>query len=462
VTKSVAGQEPEPISAGLEKRFASLQSIIAAPTFKALPGDTQYRDLLTAGRLAISLKQQRRGYDLIVRAVAMPQADFYDRVLQVQVALTLRLTLEAVSGMEVAIRRWPDQLGDLPTGLLDQLLRESSSLPHRVRLQLLRSLYAAHWKRKWDIEPSGAWSDLALLLLERGLLPEAVEVSSRVNDVYVLIGMKADRRFDALVAARPEQFDIDAAAARQLHELGSASDQSPGSLELKLDVMLALLHQQHYAAMLAESDSVLLGMRSTNFPAKLYEDYYTQYARFLNLRSIALQRAGRWDEAVAELRIPSVAIPSPLINLAVLYCELERPKDAAETIGRVKENTSPYGAMRVQWVRLEAAVQLGDKQQVATSLQYLRGHAADAPAVYLDALLSVNEQDQAADVLMRRLKDFDQRQEALLLVQDYVHPPETARDIEFTARWRSVVASKEVQAAIVRVGRVESYRLEAP
>lgn len=462
VAKSIAEQEKIE-NAGFENRFAALQKVIAAPSFKSLPGDTQYRDLLTAGKLAMVLEQPRRGYDYIASAAVMPQADYYDRLLQVQTAMTLGLNADAVSGMTVIVRRWPEHIADLPNGLLDRIFRQSGVVPHSERLSLLRALYAMHWKLKWDIEPSGAWQDLVLLLLERGMLPEAIDVSTHVTDLYELIGMRADRRFDAIVAAHPDHFDIRAAGERQLHDLESASENAPHVLELRSDVILALVHQQHYAAMLAETDAVLTAVQSTNFRDKLYVDYYEQFGQFLNLRSIALERAGRWDDAVSQLSSASVGNnTNQLINLAALYCKLGRPKDALEQIGRVRGDTSPYGAMQLEWVRLEAAVQMGDRRQVAPSLQYLKKHAADSPWAYMSGLLSLKQYSRAAKLLVAELLNLDERAGALMNVQDYAHQPQTPWEAEFASRWHEVIARKEVQAAIHKVGRVESYHLEAP
>ena len=169
MAQSIAEQERLE-SAGFEKRLTALREIIAAPTFKTLPGEAQYRDLLTAGKLAIALGQQRRGYDFIVRAADMLDATWDVRLLQVQVAFKLKLKSEATSGTTLLVRRWPDQVADLPTGFLDAILRESVHVPHATYLSLLQALYAIHWKLKWEIEPSTAWRDLALLLLEKGVI----------------------------------------------------------------------------------------------------------------------------------------------------------------------------------------------------------------------------------------------------------------------------------------------------
>jgi len=50
----------------------------------------------------------------------------------------------------------------------------------------------------------------------------------------------------------------------------------------------------------------------------------------------------------------------------------------------------------------------------------------------------------------------------LLGAQHYLATPDTDIQLDFERQWRSVNARKEVQAAIVKVGRVESYHLEPP
>jgi len=84
----------------------------------------------------------------------------------------------------------------------------------RRKTALLQALYDAQWKLPGDVEPSAAWRDLMLRLLEKGRVSEAGEVVSRVTDVYVLIAMRSDRRFDQIVEANAARFDIGAAADR--------------------------------------------------------------------------------------------------------------------------------------------------------------------------------------------------------------------------------------------------------
>jgi len=450
------------------RALAALRSIVDVKSFGSLPSDTQYRILALASRVAIYHGPAKLGHEYLARVIAMPQAgyaDWWERLRETDQAGN---DVDSVSTLKVVMQRWPDRAGNLDKDYVLKVVKEAKQLRNGAALALLQALYDAHWKLTWDLEPSGAWRDLTLLVLDRGPLAEAVDVASHVTSAYVLIAMRADRRFDAVVAASPTQFDISAAAERELQAFQAAADKSPRSLELKSWVINSLLRQQHYEAALAASDSVLLDIDSTNYPDKLYEDYAAQRSRFLNLRAVALERMGRWDEALAQLIAASHLNEkyngnvSQLIDLGDLYCELERPRDALAAIGSIVAPTSPFGAMQLESVRLEAAQQLRDTQQVRRSLDYLRAHRADAPSDYVDSFIVVNVLDQAARVLIAQLLDKDQRQNALLNVQGFAPTPGTPRDVELEARRRKVIARPEVQAAIHEVGRAESYKLEAP
>lgn len=448
--------------------LAAMQSIIELKTFNSLPADFRYTVLSTAGRVATDHGSPALAYGYLGRVIDMPQADFADWVARLRMSDKLGHEAAAVSALTMLVQRWPERSGKFDSDYILKELDEARKLPNGAELKLLEALYAAHWKVKWDIEPSSTWRDLSLLLLDKDRPAEAKDVAGHVTDVYVLIAMRADRRFDAVVAANPAHFDIEAAAEREFHALQAAADKTPQSLQLESWVIDSLLRRQHYEAALAASDSILTDIQSTNDPAKLFEDFDEEHSWFLNLRSTALQRVGRWDEGLAQLIDASRLMEKyggnvdQLINLGDLYCSLGRPNDALSAIGSVTARMSPFGAMQMEEVRIDAAQQLGDVKQVERSLKYLRIHRADAPNAYEGALIIVNQLDRAAHELAEELRNSDERQDALLSIQDFAPTPETPRDMDFDARYRKVIANPEVQAEIRKVGRVESNPLEAP
>jgi hypothetical protein len=448
------------------KAQAALQAIIEDTAFSSLSSDTQYHVLATAGRVFADHEQLERGYEYLARAAAMPQANFEDLVAQTGAATKLNNKAEIVSSLTSIAQRYPEKISSARTQWIVAVVRQSRQLPAGQRLALYRSLYAAHWKLQWNFEPSYLWIELTRLLLENGEQEAAVDVSTHVTDAYDLIAMRVDRRFDVIVAAHPAQFDIAVAAARELKELQSASEKAPRSLELKETLIDTLRQQQRYTESLAVADSLITELKSTHSPEKAYEDYEKWNPWVLDDRDTALERVGRWDDAVAQLTAASL-LPednagniSQIINLAQLYCHLSRPKEALKTLGRLEAKPSPYGLMQVEYVKLDAATLSGDKNQIALSLQYLEDHRTDAPNTYADAQILVNDLDRAAKLLIDRLQDVDQRTAALLSVQTYGSGRETPRTLKFHARRRAMLARADVQEAIRKVGRVESYHLE--
>src|SRR3984957_1546495 len=443
--------------------LAELRDVIAAPAFKSLSVDDQFQALtLAAGATTPTEATLAHGY--LDRAIALPGIGFEDQLATLSLAVNSGYAAAAAKSLTLLARQWPDRLASFDKRLIFRALWLAEHVAPGDRFLVLQALYAAHWKVEWDIEPSPYWRDLALLLLEQGSLREAIDVSTHIIEPYVLIAMRADRRFDALVAAHPDQFEVELAADRELKFFQSLSDEHPKSLALKARVMEALLHEQHYAAMLAASDYAVQEIRATNFPDKLYDDYVEEHGSYFNLRSVALQREGRWDESVAQLvEAGHEGDISQLINLASLYCALDRPKDALTVIGPLgPTRTSSYGAMQVEAIRLQSAVQLGEGAQLSRSMQFLSSHHADAPRAYLYALIVARRLDQAARYLISELEDKELRQSVLPDVQEYLPTPGTKTELEIETQWRSIVARKEVQAAIHKVGRVESYHLEAP
>jgi hypothetical protein len=443
--------------------LAELRAVIAAPAFKSLAVDDQFQALtLAAGAATPTETTLARGY--LDRAIALPGIGFEDQLATLSLAVNSGYAEAAAKSLTLLARQWPDRLASFDNRLIFRALWLAEQVAPGDRLLVLQALYAAHWKVEWGIEPSEYWRDLALLDLEQVSLREAIDVSTHVTEAYVLIAMRADRRFDAVVAAHPDQFDVEAAADREAKFFQSLSDEHPKSLALKARVMEALLHEQHYAAMLAASDYAVQEIRATNFPDKLYDDYVEEHGSYFYLRSVALQREGRWEEAVAQLvEAGHEGDLNQLINLASLYCALDRPKDALTIISPIgPTRTSAYGAMQVEAIRLQSAVQLGDRAQLSRSMQYLSSHQADAARAYLYALIVAKQLDRAARYLITELEDKELRQRFLPDVQEYLPAPGTKAELEIETQWRSVIARKEVQAAIHRVGRVESYRLEAP
>jgi tetratricopeptide (TPR) repeat protein len=445
-----------------------IQPVIHAKNFGRLPSVEQYRALLTAAKLAFTLKHAKLEYESRVRLLALPEATAEDRVSRVNAANRLQDTREIIIGLTELVSKNPERLNASTQPFVIRALRDGEKqLPHGATLPLLQALYSAHWKLKWNQEPGGVWQDLAQLLLEQNRLTEAIDVSMHVTEEFGIISMRSDRRFDPIITANPAQFNVDAAAKRHLEDFQAIAARSPKLLEPRLAVIDLLLEQQHYAAALAVVDDVLAEISSKGDPKQWYEDFDDQYAWLLDGRSRALRRLGKWDEAVDQLAAASWVLDKSgenvgqVINLAGLYCDLGHPKEALGSLVRVGANISAYGRVQEAAVRLDAALQLGDAEQTEKWLAFIREHRLDAPRTYQDALLLTSGFDAAAQWLIERLQDKELRSATLLSIQDYAVPTLTPRQAELNKRNRALVARLDVQAEVHKVGRVEKYNLEA-
>jgi hypothetical protein len=111
-------------------------------------------------------------------------------------------------------------------------------------------------------------------------------------------------------------------------------------------------------------------------------------------------------------------------------------------------------------VRLDVAIQLDNAAEKEKWSGFIKEHRLDAPRSYDDALLRMNDLDGAAKWLIERLEDKDLRSSALLSIQDYAVPRETMRQAELRKKRRALLDRGDVQTAIAKVGRIESYKIE--
>jgi tetratricopeptide (TPR) repeat protein len=452
-----------------DEGLSALRSVIEAPSFSSLPAEDRHHALFVAGRTEMGFHRWPLARSYLVRAAASPAATAEDELALASIGAQLQDEPLVADSLTAIARRWPARLGDIDEDYLARFLSGTSKLPRTRALALLQAFYAANFRLKWDIEPSDSWRDLMLLLIEQGRETEAAAVSARITDPFVLIAIRADRRFDAVVAAHPERFDIEAAAARQLKWLQAKDEGGTGadaSLRVKALLMGALTRRHHAAAALAIADEAIGDIRDTNYPERRFVDYLSEYGNLLTERAYVLFELGLWEQGVAQLKEAAHEFEhdrdnvDAAISLAGVECDLGRPADARSVLAQITEGLSPFGQMQVESVRLDVATQEGDAAQVERSLRYAREHRGDGPLSYLSDLIVANQLDRAAEELRRQFRDPDTRQNALANVQTYAPEEATPRDLEMRARWLSVLARPDVQQAIAKVGRVESYQLE--
>lgn len=453
-----------------EQALETLGSLANSTDFPALSASERIEVLSAAGSAAHQLHDDRTSFEYFRRATQIPDAPADTWLARARAGASLQDRADVFLSLSTYIERSPESLKHLDNQMLNRLVLDAAKLPTSSGLELrfLRALYHVHCLLDDGEEPSFAWRRLVQRALDAGANSEAADVARHVNDVDVLIQMRIDRRFDAIVSRSREQFDIDAAAERELRQTEAAVERTPHLLQKSNRLMEELIRRGRYATALAVSDSIQedrarhIGDR--NYLLTMGDDYNWT----LDMRARALAGLNRWDEAVQQreearhLREDGADNVSQVLNLAEINNDLGHPERAIVVLDGLEGRPNEYGSSVMAYERLRASLQLGDAHQVAESLQYLSDHRTEALRSYQDALVAVGDTEGAAKLLIRRLSDPEQRIDALQAVQNYLQSPMTPILAAQVARFKSVVARRDVQAAIQKVGRIETFSITSP
>jgi beta-barrel assembly-enhancing protease len=445
-----------------------LKAAIESPVFDDLPVERRHALLTSTSGVALQLADNKLAQSYSKRACALPNATAADWDARLYASFGLGDMTDAAEALTHIANQTPKGLTDIKDSTIFRILGELKKSPTPVSksYDLIAALFGAHWKIDGLFEPSSEWRDYALALVARGRVNEAKSVIIRIRQPSVLISMRVDKRFDPLVKSNPRLFNIDKAVETNIADLRDIMSQSPRDLQSVIELTYALLKARRYDEVLTLTDVVVQKANDRNSASSAYDDVNDYLIWILNNRAIALGGVGRRDEEL-ELLIRAARRPehgelnvSQAINLGQFYCELGRPKDALFAILDVR-NTSPYGQLQVETVHLCAALQVGDKDATALALSYLKEHQADSFKTYQSALVSVEDFDGAAALLIRRLNDPSTRADALTEVQNYVDPADLSLPVKSRERFRAVVNRNDVQQSINKVGRIESFNLRS-
>jgi tetratricopeptide (TPR) repeat protein len=192
----------------------------------------------------------------------------------------------------------------------------------------------------------------------------------------------------------------------------------------------------------------------------------------LDERAETLSALGRYDDTTAAGREAAALEEdgqlnvSQTINLAERLEEQGKPQAALDVLAVFKEGgprASVYGMM---WVWTERACALGQlgrtpatSPDLAAALAYSAEHLDSNPPARAETLLCVVDLDGAAAAYIARLKDPEQRADALMALSTWKRPPQPVFLAQILARLDKVRARPDVKAAVAAVGRTEAIPL---
>jgi tetratricopeptide (TPR) repeat protein len=275
--------------------------------------------------------------------------------------------------------------------------------------------------------------------------------------------MRVDKRFDKLRRADPGAFDVKQASATSLARAEDRVHANPKRLQPIAQLLYVMLKTRQTERALHIADEVIANA-GDGHGKELYDDFGEYYPWIIDVRATTLWQLGRWDEAVTQQR-HAARYPehgelnvSQALNLSSYYAQLGRVDDALDATSDLGV-MSPYGRMQLEAVGVIGAVQRGDAAGIATHLDYMRIHRGDSLSTYQSALLDANRLDEAADLLVERLRNLAWRADALAEIQIYVDTPMTPLVQTREARRRAMIATASVRRALAKVGRIEKVPL---
>ena len=432
---------------------------IVSPGFAVLDPREQYAALLRAGGAALETKAFAKAHALLVRACGFDEAEGMAWHMRLRAAYMIDDYVDSANSIAFIAIRWPKSLDQIREQAIFDISRhlEKPAANRAPRMAMLTGLFDANWTNEGR-QPSWLWRDLVRFLVETGDMPRATEVAARIDAPEIILSFRVDKRYDGLVRARSGGFAIERVMKREREHIDALRKQDPGRLSHIVDTLELDVRDVHAERAVALADEVIARIAADGMGA--YSDSDDRYLWVLNAPARALTRLGRWDDAVAQFR-KAARRPenggmnvSQVLNLARVLARLERTEEVEEAMEELG-GMSPFGRMQLGLNRVMVAAAKGNQAELDKQLDAMRAARTDSMGTYQSALVQADRIDEAAALLIERLRNEDWREDALEEVQTYVDVVEAPRDALHMKRWRGVLARKDVQEALDAVGRIE-------
>ncbi|HTV52487.1 MAG TPA: hypothetical protein VME21_14965 [Steroidobacteraceae bacterium] len=442
-----------------------LRAVIDAPAFTALDRSVQQVALTLDAEWALRTREWRRAFDLATRANALSDQNVIDWSIKVQAAVMLNDQSLALTSLTDFGRHWGRALTEFPD---ETILRVTNGARTpalaQARFDLLQMLYDARWQPRSGRKPDLLWRDLSLMLIERRRAAEAAQVASHVHDPYQLVILQSDVRYKPVLSSGLVSTDVRRSALDEIARSEHLVQSRPHSLASVVQLAnaeVAALQDARALELTAHSISVVQG--KSDGVAAVYADSAAQLSWIYHAQAKALRDLGRFEEALDSLQraVSWSGNKDPVshkLNLAAALCELDRPQEALRLLPDA-EQTSAYGRTVMALVRATAAAELDDTPSQQAALAELRASTDVSPTNLFTALITVGDEDAAAEYLVARLRDPFARADALLDIQMFAKtavPPRVQRWRQLLSRLRE---RADVREALRGIGSVRDYPL---
>ena len=441
-----------------------LDTAMRDPGFEALPAKDRRLAWAVLARIDMSAQRHDRAVERLQRANAADDTDPDIWYWLAMVEDARGRPESAAQAFTELAERWPELLANIDASEVYRLqsrLAEGS----QAKVDFLQTLFDAKWDSPTG-DASALWHLLALLRLERGEPEAARTAMRRIVHPGLVVSMRSDRRFDAVVERDGWAFNVERAAVRAVEAMRVKTEARPDDLDAKVQLTYALLDAGDHEGLIRLVDAVQASDKGPGREAAGGKAERTpgQHAWLLNNRAVALYRLGRTEEALADMerarRLPTGNGPnvSQTLNLGEFHCTLGRAADAKRMADAVDGGpVSDYGRMFQARVRLCAAWLSRDARGMTRAFAAIRKGRTHSEEIHLDALVMLERFDEAAQALIALLDAPRERADILPALQRYRDVAPTPTLQRLRAQREALLSRDDVKAAIDRVGRRDRY-----
>ncbi|MGA0599770.1 hypothetical protein ACO2Q3_03600 [Caulobacter sp. KR2-114] len=404
------------------------------------------------------------------RATDLPDADDDLWLERLELGAYLHRPDDVASTVEALASQRPRALDRVSTRLFARVLAAEHAVERKSYAErILNALEIADYRPMAPGERADKlWLRAAAFAVSAGDTAHATALLRRI-DGAMLMQVRLDGRYTAIVRADPGRFEVVPAVERELAADQAAMAAHPDRLAPVREVLSTLRGLGRYDEALALAQSALDRIAASAKPA--FADQSDQLNWILDQKAEILIRLGRVDEALAaERRGASTEEEgtggnvSQTINLAGLYVLVDRPHEALTLLPSAWSlpHASLYGVAWVHAMRACALQTSGRPTELEAERAYLAAHAADNPEAALYAALCANDLDSAAAMVIAQLQDDEDRGQALVNLCPFAPLPHPSSFEESMERRRLALSQRpDVRAAIAKAGHVEPLPLAA-